>query len=61
MKVCIYFEAEKLIQTSGIGRAQSHQKKALELMGIPYTTDPNEDYDILHINKIGRASCRERV
>jgi len=50
MKVCIYFEAEKLIQTSGIGRAQAHQKKALELVGIPYTTDPNEPYDILHIN-----------
>jgi len=57
MKVCIYFEAEKLIQTSGIGRAQSHQKKALELVGIPYTTDPNEDYDILHINTLGMTSA----
>lgn len=56
MKVCLYFEAEKLIQTSGIGRAQSHQKKALELVGIPYTTDPSEPFDILHINTLGMSS-----
>jgi 1,2-diacylglycerol-3-alpha-glucose alpha-1,2-glucosyltransferase len=59
MKVCIYFEAEKLIQTSGIGRAQSHQKKALELVGIPYTTDPNEDYDLLHINTYAMNAANE--
>jgi 1,2-diacylglycerol-3-alpha-glucose alpha-1,2-glucosyltransferase len=57
MKVCLYFESEKLIQTSGIGRAQSHQKKALESVGIPYTTDPTEDFDILHINTLGMTSA----
>ncbi len=57
MKVCLYFESEKLIQTSGIGRAQSHQKKALESVGISYTSDPSEPYDILHINTLGMSSA----
>lgn len=56
MKICLYFEAEKMIQTSGIGRALQHQKKALESAGIPYTLDPSEDFDILHINTIGPSS-----
>ncbi len=56
MKICVYFEAEKLIQTSGIGRALHHQKRALESVGLSYTLDPNEDYDLLHINTIGPAS-----
>ena len=33
MKVLLYFEAEKVISTSGIGRAQKHQKLALTLAG----------------------------
>ena len=58
MKALLYFEAEKLISTSGIGRALSHQKQALGLMGINYTTDPkDEDYDILHINTVGPNSA----
>jgi len=39
MKVALYFESEKLIQTSGIGRAFYHQKMALESAGVEYTTD----------------------
>lgn len=56
MKVCLYFEAEKLIQTSGIGRALKHQKAALTAVGVEYTTDSNDDYDILHINTVGPTS-----
>lgn len=56
MKICLYFEAERLIATSGIGRALMHQKVALESAGISYTLDPNDDYDLLHINTIGPAS-----
>lgn len=56
MKICVYFEAEKLIQTSGIGRALLHQKRALESVGLSYTLDPNDEYDLLHINTIGPAS-----
>lgn len=56
MKVCLYFEAEKLIQTSGIGRAFKHQKAALEFAGVEYTTNLEDDYDILHINTVGPSS-----
>ncbi len=51
MKILLYFEGEELIKKSGVGRALEHQKKALESVGIEYTTDPkSDDYDILHIN-----------
>ena len=54
MKVLLYFENEKQISNSGIGRALSHQLKACALAGVETTIDPDcEDYDILHINTIG--------
>lgn len=56
MKVALYFESEKLIQTSGIGRAFLHQKMALESAGVEYTTDIEEEFDILHINTVGITS-----
>ena len=57
MKALLYFEGEKLISTSGIGRALSHQQQALSMVGIDHTTDPKcEDYDILHINTVGPNS-----
>ncbi len=56
MKILLYFEAEKAIQTSGIGRAFAHQKEALSLVNVPYTTDPEDGYDILHINTVGPSS-----
>lgn len=56
MKVALYFESEKLIQTSGIGRAFHHQKLALESAGVEYTTNVEDKYDILHINTVGITS-----
>lgn len=56
MKICLYFEAERIISGSGIGRAQLHQKVALESVGVSYTLDPNDEYDLLHINTIGPIS-----
>ena len=56
MKVCLYFEGEKMISTSGIGRALKHQKAALASQGIEYTLDPDDDNDILHINTVGPSS-----
>lgn len=56
MKVCLYFEGEKMIAKSGVGRALKHQMAALSSVGIEYTLDPNEDYDILHINTVGLTS-----
>ena len=53
MKIKLYFGMEKAIKKSGIGRAFYHQKKALTLNNIEFTTDKNDlDYDILHINTI---------
>lgn len=53
MKVKLYFGQEDAIKKSGIGRAFIHQKKALELNNIAYTTDKNDfNYDILHINTV---------
>lgn len=54
MKVLLYFEGEKILAKSGIGRALDHQKRALSEVGIDYTLDPEcTDYDILHINTYG--------
>lgn len=54
MKVLLYFEGEKILAKSGIGRALDHQKRALSDVGIEYTLDANcLDYDILHINTYG--------
>lgn len=51
MKVLLYFEGQNVIGKSGIGRAFSHQQRALTSAGIEFTTDPwDTDYDILHIN-----------
>ncbi|MEG0239145.1 MAG: glycosyltransferase [Anaerorhabdus sp.] len=56
MKVLIYFEAQKMISRSGIGRAMKHQMEALRREGIDFTTDSKDDFDVLHINTIGPNS-----
>jgi 1,2-diacylglycerol-3-alpha-glucose alpha-1,2-glucosyltransferase len=50
MKVLLYTEMEKKVRKSGLGKAIEHQKTALSNEGIEFTTDPNDDYDIMHIN-----------
>lgn len=50
MKVLLYSEGLKTIGKSGLGKAIKHQMKALEHEKISYTLNPNDDYDILHIN-----------
>lgn len=52
MKVFLYFEGIDMISKSGIGKALEHQKQALEAAGVEYTLDPDDDYDILHINTV---------
>ena len=56
MKILLYLEAEKFLRKSGIGRAIYHQKRALDIAGIDYTTNPHEDFDIAHINTYGIKS-----
>ena len=50
MKILLYTEKENLIGKSGLGKAIKHQMKALDEVGIEYTNNPKDDYDILHIN-----------
>lgn len=50
MKVLLYTENEHMVGKSGLGKAIKHQMKALDSVGIKYTTNTKEDYDILHIN-----------
>lgn len=50
MKVLLYTENEKMVGKSGLGKAIKHQMKALDNEKIKYTTNPKDDYDILHIN-----------
>lgn len=52
MKVLLYTGSVKLVDKSGIGQAMKHQKKALELLRIPHTSNRKEDYDIVHLNTI---------
>jgi len=52
MKVLLYTSKVKDIEKSGIGKASMHQQKALKHANVSYTLDPNDDYDIIHINSI---------
>ncbi|ESV55023.1 glycosyl transferase family 1 [Streptococcus agalactiae LMG 14747] len=56
MKVLLYLEAPDQLSKSGIGRAIKHQQKALEIAGIDYTMDPQDDYALVHINTYGIKS-----
>lgn len=52
MRVLLYVGNYKDVEKSGVGMAIRHQKKAMEMVKTPYTTNPNDDYDIVHINTI---------
>lgn len=52
MKILLYTGGEKLVGQSGVGRAISHQERALALAGIRVTTDPEDTYDIVHLNTV---------
>ena len=54
MKILLYFEGMKFISKSGIGKALSHQKAALTYEGIEFTLDPGDDFDLAHINRLGK-------
>ncbi len=42
--------------SSGILRAYQNQTKALLSAGVQYTTDPREEFDLLHVHSIGPRS-----
>ena len=56
MKVLLFAEGLNIIGNSGLGKAIKHQMKALEYAGVEYTINPDDDYDIVHINTYGPIS-----
>jgi len=56
MKILLYTENEKMLSKSGLGKAIKHQMRALQENNIEYTTNPNDEYDIVHINYYGPMS-----
>ncbi len=58
MKILLYLEAEDFLSHSGIGRAMKHQQRCLDLMGVDWTKNPDDDYDILHLNTYGFQSWK---
>lgn len=57
MRVLLYSEGKKLFSQSGVGRALKHQMRALEKVGVDYTTDENEKFDLVHVNTIGPGAA----
>ncbi|TYB94707.1 MAG: glycosyltransferase family 4 protein [Kosmotoga sp.] len=58
MKVLLYSDNKKLFRKSGIGVALEHQMLALNRIGVDYTLNPKEKYDVAHINTIGPGAAR---
>ena len=57
MKTLLYFEDANGIKASGIGRARSHQMRALKSAGIDFVTNPKEKgYVLAHINTLWAKS-----
>ncbi len=52
MKILVYSGLLKVVSKSGVGEAVRHQKKILELLDIPYTSNVRDDYDIIHLNTV---------
>lgn len=58
MKVLLYTEVEKMVSKAGIGKAIRHQQKALESVGVEYTLNPHDNYDIVDLNLYGPKSLQ---
>ena len=56
MKVLLYSEGRKLLAKSGIGKALEHQMQALKLNDVDFTTNPRDDFDVVHVNTAGLKS-----
>jgi 1,2-diacylglycerol-3-alpha-glucose alpha-1,2-glucosyltransferase len=50
MEVLLCTGEEKYLSKSGVGRAIKHQMKALEEVGVNYTLDMTDNFDIMHVN-----------
>ncbi|MDE8142584.1 glycosyltransferase [Erysipelothrix rhusiopathiae] len=52
MKILLYQKGEKAFSKSGIGRAMKHQVRALSEAHVDFTTNIQDDYDLVHINTV---------
>lgn len=58
MKILLYAGSLDTVSRSGVGEAVRHQREALERLGIDYTMNEQEDYDLVHLNTIFPDSLR---
>ncbi|MDR7522205.1 MAG: glycosyltransferase family 4 protein [Armatimonadota bacterium] len=57
MKVCLYFEHNHPASwSSGIRQAYDNQVRALRSAGVSVTSDPDEPFDVLHLEALGPRS-----
>ena len=52
LKVLLYAKNRQVVLKSGVGRAMVMQEESLKGNGVEVTTDPKDDYDVVHINTI---------
>ena len=58
MKVLLYAKNEKIVSKSGIGRAMLMQKNSLKAERVELTFDPQDDFDIVHLNTVFPSDYR---
>ncbi|MFP4461894.1 MAG: glycosyltransferase [Thermotogota bacterium] len=58
MKVLLYSTNNEAFKVSGVGKALQHQKLAVESAHLEYTTNPNDTFDICHINTLSYNSYK---
>lgn len=58
MKILLYAGSLKTVSRSGVGEAIRHQREAMERLGVDYTMDERDDYDLVHLNTIFPDSLR---
>ncbi len=58
MKILLYAGSLKTVSRSGVGEAIRHQREAMERLGVDYTMDERDNYDLVHLNTIFPDSLR---
>ena len=58
MKVLLYSEGKSSFSKSGVGQALNHQVEALGANNVDFTLEPEDKYDLVHINTIGLKSWK---
>ncbi len=59
MKVLLHTNNNGAFKVSGVGKAIEHQKEALKSINLEYTTNPNEPFDVCHLNTICYSSYKQ--